>query len=65
MQDLLDDEQDYKIRMTPSYIEVLAALEKFYKWQHIFYLYDDVAGENGVLYCTLGQRSYKVKCSAS
>ena len=30
--------------MNPSYVEVVAALEKFYKWEHVFYLYNDPAG---------------------
>ena len=30
--------------MSPSYVEVVAAMEKFYKWEHVFYLYNDPAG---------------------
>jgi len=32
--------------MTPSYVGILSALEKFYHWEHVFYLYNDAAGIN-------------------
>ncbi|XP_067949730.1 glutamate receptor 4-like [Watersipora subatra] len=43
-QDLQADEWNYKLRMTPSYAAALAALEVYYNWQHVFYLYSDEAG---------------------
>jgi len=41
---MLDNRWMYKISMVPSYVEVLAALGRFYQWQHVFYLYDNLAG---------------------
>lgn len=40
----MDDSKRYKLRLTPTYDEVLEALEAYYHWDHIFYMYNDEAG---------------------
>lgn len=48
---------DYLFYMRPSYTQAMIGVMRYYKWTHVFYVYDDVEGGwNGYLLILQGKK---------